>query len=93
LLPCLFTVVKEINVPRLPSLKGKMKAKSVKVTLWNAKDLECNPKQIGLEGSPTKVVKIFNPPPRKGGIKLTGEPDEVTDKLMELLKNDLPGRV
>jgi electron transfer flavoprotein beta subunit len=92
-LPCLFTVVKEINVPRLPSLKGKMKAKSAQIAIWSAKDLGCNPKNIGLDGSPTKVVKIFNPPPRKGGVKLTGEPQEVVEKLLELLKNDLPGRV
>ena len=91
-LPCLFTVVKGINVPRLPSLKGKMRARSAPITTWNAKDLACDPKKIGLEGSPTKVVKIFHPPPRKGGIKLTGEPPEVVDKLVELLKNDLPGR-
>lgn len=92
-MPCLLTVVKEINTPRLPSLKGKMKAKSTQVTKWGAKDLDCDPKQLGLEGSPTKVVRIFNPPPRKGGIKLTGEPQEVVDRLVELLKKDLPGRV
>ncbi len=92
-MPCLLTVVKEINTPRLPSLKGKMKAKSAQIIKWGAKDMDCDPKQIGLEGSPTKVVRIFNPPPRKGGIKLTGEPQEAVDKLVELLKNDLPGRV
>ncbi len=89
-MPCLLTVVKEINVPRLPSLKGKMRSKSAKIIIWGAKDLECDPKRIGLEGSPTKVVKIFNPPPRKGGVKLTGEPQEIVDKLLGLLKNDLP---
>jgi len=88
-LPCLLTVVKEINVPRLPSLKGKMKAKSAVIPTWKAADLACEPKRIGLEGSPTKVVKIFNPPPRKGGVKLTGEPQEVVDKLVELLKNEI----
>ncbi|MCX5716129.1 MAG: electron transfer flavoprotein subunit beta/FixA family protein [Candidatus Omnitrophica bacterium] len=90
-LPCLLTVVKEINAPRLPSLKGKMRAKSAQIKSWNAKDLECNHKYIGLEGSPTKVVKIFNPPPRKGGAKLTGEPQEVVDKLVSMLKAD--GRI
>ena len=89
-MPCLLTVVKEINVPRLPSLKGKMRSKSAKIIIWGAKDLECDPKRIGLEGSPTKVVKIFNPPPRIGGVKLTGEPQEIVDKLLGLLKNDLP---
>ncbi|MCM8782161.1 MAG: electron transfer flavoprotein subunit beta/FixA family protein [Candidatus Omnitrophica bacterium] len=92
-LPCLFTVVKEINIPRLPSLKGKIRAKSAKVTIWSAKDLECDSKKIGLEGSPTKVIKIFSPPPRKGGIKLKGEPREVVAKLVELLKDELGGRI
>jgi electron transfer flavoprotein beta subunit len=90
-LPCLLTVVKEINVPRLPSLKGKLKAKSSQIKTWTAKDLECDHKYIGLEGSPTKVVRIFNPPPRKGGAKLTGEPQEMVDKLVAMLKAD--GRI
>ncbi|MEI8175583.1 MAG: electron transfer flavoprotein subunit beta/FixA family protein [Candidatus Omnitrophota bacterium] len=91
-LPCLFTVVKEINVPRLPSLKGKMKAKSIVIPVWGAKDLNCEPQKIGLEGSPTKVVKVFSPPPRKGGAKLVGEPHDVVEKLVDLLKGDLlPG--
>jgi len=92
-LPCLLTVVKEINVPRLPSLKGKMKAKSAKITVLGAKDLDCDPKMIGLDGSPTKVVKVFSPPPRKGGVKIQGEPHEVVDKLVGYLKDDLHGRV
>ncbi|MFH1847895.1 MAG: electron transfer flavoprotein subunit beta, partial [Candidatus Omnitrophota bacterium] len=87
-LPCLITVVKEINTPRLPSLKGKMKAKSAKITVFGAADLGCDPRQIGLEGSPTRVVKVFSPPPRTGGVKLEGEPFEVVDKLVELLKRE-----
>ena len=34
------TVVKEINEPRLPSLKGKMAAKKADITVWTAKDVE-----------------------------------------------------
>jgi len=86
-LPCLFTVVKEINTPRLPSLKGMMRAKSAKILKWTAEDIECDPKNIGLEGSPTRVVKIFTPPPRKGGEILVGEPAEVSEKLAGLLKD------
>jgi len=90
-LPCLLTVVKEINEPRLPSLKGKMRAKKAEVTKWGAKDIGCDSKNIGLEGSPTKVVKIFTPPPRKGGQILKGEVDEVTKKLSELLRPEIIG--
>jgi len=88
-LPCVITVVKEINEPRLPSLKGKMKAKKADVVKWTAKDINCKPKNIGLEGSPTKVVKIFTPPSRKGGQILQGDANEAAEKLADLLKPDI----
>ncbi|MDD5680143.1 MAG: electron transfer flavoprotein subunit beta/FixA family protein [Candidatus Omnitrophica bacterium] len=88
-LPCLMTVVKEINEPRLPSLKGKMKATKAVITSWTAKDLGLDPARVGLSGSPTKVVKIFTPTPRAGGQILKGEPGEVADKLAGLLKNEV----
>ena len=86
-LPCLFTVVKEINSPRLPSLKGMMRAKSAKITKWTADDIKADPKNIGLDGSPTRVVKIFTPPPRKGGEMLEGDAADVSRELAELLKD------
>ena len=86
-LPCLLTVVKEINTPRLPSLRGMMKAKSAKIIKWNADDIGCEAKNIGLEGSPTRVVKIFTPLQRKGGEMLTGDTAEIVEKLTGLLKD------
>ncbi len=88
-LPCLITVVKEINEPRLPSLKGKMRAKKIEIKKIEAKDLDLDPSLIGLNGSPTKVVKIFTPPPRKGGQMLEGEAKEVVDKLVNLIKDEV----
>lgn len=86
-LPALFTVVKEINSPRLPSLKGMMRAKSAKITKWTADDIEADPKSLGLDGSPTRVVKIFSPPPRKGGEMIKGDASEVSKELVQLLKD------
>lgn len=86
-LPCLFTVVKEINTPRLPSLRGMMKAKSVKITKWTADDIGADPKSIGLDGSPTRVVKIFTPAPRKGGEMLRGDTIDIAKEVVELLKD------
>lgn len=88
-LPALLTVVKEINVPRLPSLKGMIKAKSAQITVWGQKDLNLDPQQIGLCGSPTQVVKIFTPAPRAGGQMLTGEITEIVNKLVDELKNEV----
>ncbi|MBL7071225.1 MAG: electron transfer flavoprotein subunit beta/FixA family protein [Candidatus Omnitrophica bacterium] len=88
-IPCLMTVVKEINEPRLPSLKGKMKARKAEIATWTVNDLDVNKAQLGLDGSPTKVVKIFTPPPRKGGQMLKGEADEIAGVLVDLLKSEL----
>jgi len=85
-LPCLVTVTKEINIPRYPSLKGLLSAKRKEVLVWGADDLSLDRKRIGLEGSPTQVIKIFTPqPPPKGEI-LTGEIPEVADRLIEKLR-------
>ena len=90
-LPCLLTVVKEVNEPRLPSLKGKMRAKKAQIKKLSAADLDADPTKIGLDGSPTRVVKIFTPPPREGGIIIEGEAGEVAKKLVELLRDTVIG--
>lgn len=88
-LPVLITVVKEINEPRLPSLKGMMRAKSAKITVFTQKELNLDPQSIGLCGSPTQVVKIFTPPHRTGGQILTGEISEIAEKLVALIKAEV----
>ncbi len=87
--PCLFTVVKEINEPRIPSLKGMLRAKSAKITIWGQKELNLEQQSIGLSGSPTQVVKIFTPPQRQGGQMLSGETEEIAGKLAELLRSEI----
>jgi len=85
-LPAVVTVVKQINEPRLPSLKGMMKAKKAEIKTFTAQTIEADPKNIGLNGSPTSVVKIFIPPPKGGGEILVGEISEIADRLIEKLK-------
>jgi electron transfer flavoprotein beta subunit len=85
-LPALITVVKEINQPRLPSLKGKMKAKSLKVASLTAKDIGAEENQCGLKGSPTKVVRIFPPSPRGQREMLKGPIEEQVGAVAKKLK-------
>jgi len=92
-LPVLFTVVKEINEPRIPSLKGKMRAKSAQIRTLTANDIDADEKSLGLNGSPTQVVKIFTPPPREGGQMLTGSTEEIVDKLVEVLKDKCKSKI
>jgi electron transfer flavoprotein beta subunit len=85
-LPALITVVKEINEPRMPSLRGKMRARKQTIPVWGNEELGIAPDDIGLEGSPTQVVKIFAPPPREEGLILQGEPEETAQELAGKLK-------
>ncbi len=85
-LPAVITVVKEINQPRLPSLKGKMKAKSLQVAAWSAKDIGAEENLCGLKGSPTKVVKIFPPAPRGRREILQGAVEEQVNAVAKKLK-------
>ena len=60
-LPCVITVVKEVSVPRLPTLRGKLRAKRIEIPVWGRDDLDVDLSEVGVNGSPTRVVKIFRP--------------------------------
>ena len=66
-LPCLVTVVKEIAVPRLPTLKGKIRSRELDIPVLSADDLDLKNEYLGLKGSPTRVVKIDTPSVSRGG--------------------------
>ncbi|MFH1778352.1 MAG: electron transfer flavoprotein subunit beta/FixA family protein [Candidatus Omnitrophota bacterium] len=90
-LPCLITVVKEINEPRLPSLKGMIRAKKATINILGAEQLGADENKIGLDSSPTQVVKIFSPPARPGGQIFHGEAGEIAAKVVDLLKGEVQG--
>jgi len=60
-LPAVVTVVKEIADPRLPTLRGKRRARAMEIPTWGPKELDLDATDVGLQGSPTRVVKIFRP--------------------------------
>jgi electron transfer flavoprotein beta subunit len=66
-LPILITVVKEINEPRLPTLKGRLNAKKAEIAHWGPDDIAAEKDKIGINGSPTKVDEIFTPDLSKDG--------------------------
>ncbi len=74
-LPCVLTVLREINEPRLPTLPGVLAARVAVVPVWTAADLAIDPACVGLKGSPTRVARIFAPEARTGATLLI-EPDQ-----------------
>ena len=87
-LPAVVSVVKEINVPRLPSLRGLSRAKSAAILVWTAGDLAVDEDKVGLSGSFTKVVKIFFPQRTHHGEVLKGEPESQAESLILKLKGE-----
>ena len=90
-LPALVTVVKEISYPRLPTLRGKQKARKTAVPVWAAAEIGIDAAKLGLNGSPTRVVKIEMPKVTRGG-KIVPAPDEesavrAVDGLVDFLKS------
>lgn len=88
-LPAALTVVKEISDPRLPTLRGKLKAKKMQIPAWGPDNIKADNDKLGLKGSPTRVVKIFTPKVAREGekflIKDENSLNEAVDKIMDYL--------
>ena len=85
-LPALITVVKDINVPRHPSLLGIKRVSRAQIPVLSANDIGADENRIGLKGSPTWVARIFSPEARGGGGEvLKGELTEVVPLLAHKL--------
>jgi electron transfer flavoprotein beta subunit len=87
-LPLIITVTKEINVPRLPSLRGIMKSKTAKIPIWTALDLALPLDKVGLNGSYTRVIKIFTPRREKKAEIIQGEAESQVARLVDKLKEN-----
>ncbi len=85
-LPALLTVVKEINEPRLPSLKAKIRAKSQQIPVYGAKELGADEKRIGLAGSFTEVTEIFAPKWNRKRLMIEGTVEGQIEVLLKYIK-------
>ncbi len=89
-LPALLTVVKEISYPRLPTLRGKQKAKKAELNAWSAEDVAMDEEKLGINGSPTRVVKIARPKVTRNGKTVRVQDEEsltgAVKQLIEFLK-------
>ena len=84
-LPALLTVVREINLPRYPTVPGRLEAADVVLPVWDNSVLKLDPARIGLRGSPTQVKKIFAPERAKGET-ISGEGDRAPAAIAQVLE-------
>jgi len=71
---------------RPPSLKRLLEVKNKEPIVWQAGDLNLDSQRLGLSGSPTQVVEVIEKKIETKGIILEGEPEELVEKLIEVLK-------
>ncbi len=85
--PAVITVVKDINTPRVPTLKGRLASEKIDIPVWKPEDIGAQLQKIGLDGSPTRVVKTAPPPPRNTVTKkIEGSPEECAKQLVRELR-------
>jgi len=87
-LPCVISVVKEINEPRYPSFIGIRKAAKATIPTWTAADLGLDSDTVGAAAAGVKWPEINLPPAREGECEIiAGDTPEaiaaaLADKLM-----------
>ncbi|SKC70425.1 electron transfer flavoprotein subunit beta/FixA family protein [Maledivibacter halophilus] len=88
-LPALITVVKDINMPRLPSIQGVIFGLTAPFEIKDAAALNADENRIGLKGSPTQVVKTYIPKRQNEAIELKGDAETQAELIKDLLKEVL----
>ncbi len=89
-IPAVLTVVKEVADPRLPTLGGKQKARKLDVPTLGPAEMTVRQEYLGLNGSPTRVVKIFRPKVARQCRKIVANDeksiDQAADEFVALLR-------
>lgn len=86
-LPAVVTVTGDINKPRYATPLNIMKALKKPRTIWSSADLECDPEQIGIKGSPSSTKKVFEPSKRNTNTTyFNGKTDEIAAVFVDMLE-------
>lgn len=81
-MPCLLTMIKELNAPRYPSVGGIFNAYEKEVVILSQKELNVSEDLTGLKSSPTNVNRTFSPDPKGAGVLLEGTEKEMVTALL-----------
>ena len=80
------SVSSDLSYCRPPSLKKILEAQKKQINIWSAKEIEADPKYLGLSGSPTQVEGVISKELTQKGVILEGDPVFLAKKLLEALK-------
>ena len=82
-LPAVFTVTRELNIPKTLSFSGIIKARSKEITQWGLGDINLMEDAVGLKGSPT-IISILTSIEIKREVKIIeGTTEEKAERLIQ----------
>ena len=84
--PAVITVVKDIVMPRLPSISGVRKSLTAPFKTFSAAEANADTARTGFNGSPTSVVKTFTPEGRTEAAPVEGTPADQAAFLLQAVK-------
>lgn len=88
-LPALVTMTMPVDyVAKYPSFLAAHKAQDKQIYIWTAAQIGADVHKLGLEGSPTRVSRIFPPAARAKGEMITGSAEEMAAKFVEILQKE-----
>jgi electron transfer flavoprotein beta subunit len=89
--PVLLTVTKDLNVPRLPGFRDKLKVRQVMVEVWGTRELSgfIDISRCGVRGSPTRVHRVIIPSEenRKGKVFRNAADEAIDEIAADLLRH------
>ncbi|MGI6153236.1 MAG: electron transfer flavoprotein subunit beta [Christensenellaceae bacterium] len=86
-LPCLVTALAELGTPRYMTPGGVFRAyRDMDVAVWTVNDIDVDRANIGLKGSPTRVVKSFPKSLKAAGTVVHLDVQESADFIVEKLQ-------
>lgn len=86
-MPALITVERKINQPRVAPMDTIIEAYNKEIKVWEPEDLDGDLKRFGLNGSPTRLRKVYSPKLKRGKVRLfEGSAEEAAAKLVKVLR-------
>lgn len=85
-MPCVLSIQTGINEPRYVGIRGIRKVASVEIPTYGASDVGVAAGSVGAAAAALKKIDYFVPAMGKGAEMLEGSPEELAEKLIEILK-------
>jgi len=86
-LPCVLSIQTGINEPRYVGMRGIRQVASVEIPQFGASELGVDKGAVGEAGARVTRLDYFVPALGQGAEMLTGEREDVIDRLIELMKS------